>query len=499
MGTVGAMSSDGMELTVTPLSPPTESLDANPPPDDAPPSGFAGRLGWPAVILVTLVGAALRLVDLGRPPTAVFDEVYYAGEGQNLLRHGVEWDQKQGTGAFATNPPLGKWLIGLGEQFFGYDAFGWRISAAIAGTLSILLVMLIARRLFGSTLLACAAGLLVAMDGLHLVLSRTAMLDIFLLPFILAGFACLVLDREWRIRRYAADDARHRVRWWLLCAGVFAGLAGAVKWSGFWFLPVYAVVALVWDAGARRSAGAPAPWRRALRGTAPWLPAYFALAGVAYLASWFGWFASDDGYARHWYADQHHLGHGGLDDALGSLLHYHQEVLRFWSTAVATHEYGSSPPQWLLLDRAVVLAWSCGEPCGTSSQVSEVLLLGTPLLWWSFLPALVMLGWLAVARTDWRAIALALCALAGILGPAAFGRPTFLFDALPAEPFLVLAVVYGLDVLARRLWPARRVVVIAAYVIVVAACFAYFYPVFVGWPLSHADWFARMWLGERWI
>src|SRR5262245_8202111 len=74
IGTVIAMSSDRMELTVTPLAPPT---------DVRPPRIGAAPLRWTMVILVTLVGAALRLIDLGRPQTEVFDEIYYATAGRD--------------------------------------------------------------------------------------------------------------------------------------------------------------------------------------------------------------------------------------------------------------------------------------------------------------------------------------------------------------------------------------------------------------------------------
>ena len=70
--------------------------------------------------------------------------------------------------------------------------FGWRFSAAVAGILSVLLLVRIARRMFRSTVLGCAAGLLIALDGLHFVLSRTALLDIFLMMFVLAAFGALV-------------------------------------------------------------------------------------------------------------------------------------------------------------------------------------------------------------------------------------------------------------------------------------------------------------------
>ncbi len=93
-------------------------------------------------------------------------------EADELLHYGVEWRPENNAGDYVVHPPLGKWCIAVGEWLFGYNSFGWRISAAVIGTLSILLIIFIAQRLFRSTILACAAGLLMAVDGLHFVLSR---------------------------------------------------------------------------------------------------------------------------------------------------------------------------------------------------------------------------------------------------------------------------------------------------------------------------------------
>ena len=180
------------------------------------------------------------------------------------------------------HPPLGKWLIALGEQVFGYNEFGWRFSAAVAGTLSVLMLIRIARRMFRSTVLGCAAGLLMALDGFHLVLSRTALLDIFLLFFVLAAFGALVLDRDARRRRWlralegGLDPSRPGRAGRPPAAGgpgrgggsppaVLLGCACAVKWSALFFVPVFALLVLVWEVGARRTAGV----RRPVAGRAP--------------------------------------------------------------------------------------------------------------------------------------------------------------------------------------------------------------------------------------
>jgi dolichyl-phosphate-mannose--protein O-mannosyl transferase len=147
-----------------------------------------------------------------------------------------------------------------------------------------------------------------------------------------------------------------------------------------------------------------------------------------------------------------------------------------------------------------------------------VLLLGTPALWWSFIPALGGLAWLGISRRDWRAAAIGLGVAAGLLPWFWFalkGRTMFAFYALPAEPFLVLAVVFVLGAIMNPApgWGEtaatessgmfdRRVVgavILGAYVLVVAACFAYFYPIYTGEVIPYSDWSARMWLGGRWI
>ena len=87
-------------------------------------------------------------------------------------------------------------MISLGEQLFGMTPFGWRFVVAVTGTLAVLMVARIGRRLFRSTLLGCIAGLLLAVDGMAFVHSRTALLDPLLMFWALAAFGALLIDRD---------------------------------------------------------------------------------------------------------------------------------------------------------------------------------------------------------------------------------------------------------------------------------------------------------------
>src|SRR5690606_26378106 len=216
----------------------------------APPAAKDRWWSWVATGVVTAIAAIIRLVALDRPGHIIFDEVYYAPNAYALTRYGVEWHVPENgahpvdgapvlgdTAAYVVHPPLGKWMIALGELALGYNPVGWRISAAVVGILSVLMITRIARRLFGSTLLGATAGLLMALDGMHVVMSRTALLDIFLMFFIVAAFGALVLDRDSRRRRSLAalDDGvdpdhadRTRlggVRWWRIAAAAQIGRA----------------------------------------------------------------------------------------------------------------------------------------------------------------------------------------------------------------------------------------------------------------------------------
>jgi dolichyl-phosphate-mannose-protein mannosyltransferase len=498
-----------------------------------PPMPADGWKSWIPTFLVTAIAGILHFVHLSQPPGQIFDEIYYAKEGDDLLYHGVEWDHNSNSAEYVVHPPLGKWIIALGIRIVGwiegnngYHEYGWRVAAAVVGTLAVLVTIRTGRRLFRSTVLGCAAGLFMALDGLEFVLSRVALLDIFLMFFVLAPFAFLVIDRDQRRRRWlrALEEGRKRPRaavpWWRLASAVMIGCAMSVKWSALWYIVLFGLLALVWEAGARRSAGVRRWWADAIAGELPWLVLSGVLVVLTYLASWTGWFLSDNGYNRHWLASTG-KSEPPVIGALQNLYHYHMEALNFHNGLDAGHQYQSWPWQWLLLGRPVAFYWNGNGPCGAAKCAAEVLLLGTPILWWGFIPALAGLAWFGISRRDWRALALGLGVVAGIVPWFPWEiehRTMFYFYVLPAEPFLVLTLTYVLGALIRRptyagelyaaggtelLDPAERramgVIFGAAVVLAVAIIFAYFYPIYVGSNITYDQWLARMWLGNRWI
>ena len=264
-----------------------------------PPMPGSALWGWAGPLLVTALGAFRFGLQLGQPRAVLFDETDDVPDAYGILKHGVEIDHVsnvnallargstqilEGTkGEYVVHPPLGKMLIAAGEWLFGLTPFGWRFAVAAAGSLAILMTARIARRMTRLTLLGCAAGLLLALDGLEFVLSRTAILDIFVMFWVLAAFGLLLIDRD-RTRaalaaaagQGGADGPRLGFRWPLLLAGLCLGCACATKWNGVWYVIAFAALVVSWDVGARRAAGFGTGWRGMLRNDAPWLPVWFA-------------------------------------------------------------------------------------------------------------------------------------------------------------------------------------------------------------------------------
>jgi dolichyl-phosphate-mannose-protein mannosyltransferase len=498
-----------------------------------------GLWGWGAPLLIALFAGILRFWRLSTPKAFIFDETYYAKDAWSLLHFGVEQnyigtgkhknladehilagnlhDLFAGNAAYVVHPPAGKWVIAIGESLFGMNPFGWRFMVAVTGTLAVLMTARIGRRLFRSTLLGCVAGLLLSVDAMEFVHSRTALLDPLLMFWVLAAFGALLVDRDWSRERLAQrlDEVTGTLgpglgwRPWRLTAGVCLGMACATKWSGLWFVVVFGLMTVLWDVGARKTAGVRRPWLAVLvRDAAPAFGSLVLVSLAVYLASWTGWFLSDAQHAfyRDWAAT--HPGPWFVPDALVSLWHYHHEAWNFHTHLESFHPYRSDPWGWLVLARPVSYYYQgprLGEDGCQVAQCSQAITaIGTPAIWWAACLALPVLGYLWAARRDWRAGAILAGVAAGYLPWFLFSyRTIFSFYAVVFVPFLVLAVtmclglVIGIDATSsrRRQW---GVAAAGAYVLLAIANFAYLLPVISAQVIPYASWAHRMWW-KSWI
>jgi dolichyl-phosphate-mannose-protein mannosyltransferase len=413
----------------------------------------------------------------------------------------------------------------------------------------------LARRLTGSTALGLVAGLLLSFDGLHFVLSRLALLDIFLAFFLLCGVACVVNDRDWHRARLASlvDGPIPRDGWgpvrpllfrpWLLLGGVCFGLALGTKWTAIYPMAAFGLLVFVWSGGARKSFGV--RWARLRAVLADGVPAFVQLvlvAGFVYIATWTGWLVHADDYEQAYSQSQYARfvdegqscddgpvldddqwptakepdasGPGELVQSLRSLWYYHQDVYTFHTHFLncSTHHYESKPSGWLFVNRPVGVAADtdikptdpgCDAPEG-SFCYKQVLLIGTPVIWWGGAVALLFAGVMWVGTRDWRYGVITVGALSTWLPWLMYDdRPIFFFYAIATLPFLVLAITMAMGKLIgpSRLPSTRRtigVVVSGSFFVLALLNFAWFYPILSNELLTRDQWLDRIWF-SRWV
>ena len=514
--------------------------------------------GWVATAIATILAAAIRLPGLDNVRTLIFDETYYVKDAWSLLTLGYEgtW-AKDVDAAFATgdvsglstvggypvHPPTGKWLIALGMKIFGQaDPVGWRIAAAICGIITVFLLCRLTQNLFRTPALTLLAGLFLATDGMAIVMSRTSILDGFLTMFALAAFLCVAKDqeasrprllaklREWDglgaprqgwpdLRAYLTRQDRRPFtigpnasnRPWLLAAGVLAGLASSVKWSGIYALAFLGLFVALREITCRWRAGHPSPIRGALLADIWW--AFILMVPTAiltYIASWFGWFAHP---AAH--------GHGrsgipGFAGSLADLWLYHKEMWTFHNGLNTPHTYQSNPYTWLAQYRATSFHWANGPEvtgCASGKCATDIVALGNPLLWWIGIGALIVVLWATVRYRNWRTGVITLGYIALYVPWLAYAHRTiFTFYTVAFAPFVALAVAWLIAVLAGWVTadgqplgapvPRRTEltgwVLAAVLTVAILACAAYFMSLWRADVVDDSFWRAHMWL-PSWI
>jgi dolichyl-phosphate-mannose-protein mannosyltransferase len=489
---------------------------------------------WGAPLAVTLLAAILRLWHLGTPHALVFDETFYVKDSETMRHLGYEGSWPEGadakfnagdtniftsTGSYVAHPPLGKWIISLGLDALGAaNSVGWRISTALIGIIAVFVLIMIARKLFESTLLATLAGLLFAIDGSAIVMSRTSLLDNYVMFFGLLGFWAVLLDRDfsarkleqWMSRRTLADRTTDwgPTLWnrpWLLAAGAAFGAASAVKWSGLYFLAAFALYTVVSDALVRRSTGITFWGSGTLvkQGPATFL-LMIPVAAATYCASWTGWFVTRGGYYRD-YADLPGQAATGffrwVPHSIQSFFHYQQSVYNFNVGEHSPHAYAANPFGWFFLLRPTAFYYAgqttgqdgCTSVGGCAQYITSI---PNPLLWFAAIAALIYLVYRLIRRREWQVGLILMGTVAGYLPWLMYsGRTIFQFYTIAFLPYLILGlvVVFG-ALLGTREDPAWRrlsgIRMVAGFLVLVILVSAFFYPVNIGAQVP--VWFAQL-------
>ena len=499
---------------------------------------------------MVLLAAVLRLWNLGVPHALVFDETFYVKDAWSLFHNGYEstWPTDANslfeagqTNIFTTNPsfvvhpPLGKWLIALGMNLLGPDnSWGWRLATVVAGVLAVVLIMLVAEKLFQSRLLALIAGFLLAIDGHAIVMSRVALLDNFVMFFALLGVGAVLMDREWHATRLASRLAGSEDRdwgpalWWrpwLLAAGLAFGLTSSVKWSGLYFLAAFGIYLVVVDALARRRNGVSFWASAAILKQAP--VTFLLLVPVAvttYLVSWTGWIVTRGGYYRDWAESAGAAWTGGLawvPHTIQNFWHYHVAAYTYHVGLATPHPYQANPLTWLFMTRPTSMYYrgsSQGEfGCQFENCSEAITSVGNPLIWWAATAALFYLVYRLARYREWRVGFIMMGMVAGYLPWLMYlNRTVFQFYTIAFEPYLLLGLTFAIGLILKRIpdqaRPTRRRsahsqvpeydpnphagagAAVAAGLGIALVLTAFFFPVWTGMQTPFAFWQIHIWM-----
>jgi dolichyl-phosphate-mannose-protein mannosyltransferase len=424
------------------------------------PNNAAGRTVLVAAIIFMVAHLAF-LAGVTAPNKFYFDEVHYVPAARQMLSA-----DKSGPQLNPMHPPLAKQLIALSIDVFGDTPLGWRYGSVLFGALAIVGVYLCGLALFGVQSAAVAAAMIAFFNQMVFVQSRIAMLDIFALTFAL--FATAAFLRGFHERR---------PQLWFGLAGLACGLSAACKWSGLFVLATCVVVI----AAVRLMQG----WRvRFLdAGDQDWYRpdlwpdfklVHFAVCFVLIPAIvYFAAFVPLYGFS--------------LPDILEAQRRIFGDNT---TTALAGHTYMSAWPTWPLLVRPV---WFLFDKVG-EDEISAVVFLGNPLVFWP------MLGALAVALRDLIVTRRrdAFLVLAFYFGPylawAWLPRTlAFLYYYLPPATFGSLALVYLLRRSGNPRW------LLWGFVAVACAGFVAMLPISAAFIGTSMATFTRLMIFQNWI
>lgn len=489
---------------------------------------YFSKRDWWIIGGLTLAALLLRFVNLPHPKEIIFDETYFANFAHNYLTN---------TKFFDAEPPLAKFFIAGGQQLFGFNSFGWRFMPALFGAAVIPLMYVFVKRLFGGIVMPTCAALLALFDGLLLVESRTALIDIFVVFFNLLTYLLFLLHLQ-------AKSHKHSFIF-LVLTGISLGLGLSVKWITLAFIaPAIALLVVLWLSGKPRVKklfkvrGKEALFKTIGATRANLRPFYYYLVFLALVpVALYLWIFSF---------------HVPFDSTGESIWGIHKQIFNYHHNLTATHPYGSSWWSWPILERPVLYYFK--SPAG---QWSSITALGNPIIWWTGLAALAYGAWRFV-KTRNLALGLVLFAFIAHFGPwALIDRVLFIYHYMGGLPFLMIVMAYALgqswawkpkdttwqvfawgllvayggiiggllarsafgDVDAaiafimgaalvslpivwfllsdvRRLtWGQKQVV---TFLCLVALTFAYFYPLWTGIPLDYNDFQRHLWL-KSWI
>jgi len=387
------------------------------------------------IVLVAILFVAIicRVWLLGQPSAYVYDEVYYVKYAKMFLS-GKYW--------IDVHPALGDVIIAIGIKIFGDHSWAWRLLAALAGIAIIPLSYSIASRIFKNRWIGVITAFLLTFDGLMLVQSRTALLDIFMTFFVLCAYFFYLKYREKQNLAFLA------------ACGLTLGLALATKWvaAPFWII---IIGWFIWD--TRKTP------RRLWWG----LLFLIILPAAIYILSFLL-------YRRR-----------GAESFWAYLKYWHIRTLKFHYYLRSPHAYESRWYTWPILYQPV---WYLKTEM-SDGTVSAIVTLGNPLIWLTSIIAFFYSIYLLFFKRFYAVLIPLLSFSLFYFSWAVIKRPEFVYYIVPALPFYFMLCAFFIMNIYKKYKIIGAILLIA-----VAAFFLFFYPIAINRPISQTYMKSMIWL-----
>jgi 4-amino-4-deoxy-L-arabinose transferase-like glycosyltransferase len=148
-----------------------------------------------------------------------YGNTYYAAAARSMTEswHNFIYGSYDAGGFITTDkPPFSLWVQAASAKVFGYGSWSLLLPSAVAGALSVWLLTITVRRVWGRTA-GLSAGLALALTPIMFAVSRSTNPDAILV--------CLLVASAWAVERAIATD---RLRWSAL-AGLLVGFGFLTK------------------------------------------------------------------------------------------------------------------------------------------------------------------------------------------------------------------------------------------------------------------------------
>ena len=401
-----------------------------------------------------------------------FDEVYHARTAYEYMENIYPYE--------ITHPPLGKSIITLGIQLFGFNPFGWRFMGALFGVLILPVTYILGKRLFKKTLWAGMATALFATDFMHYALTRIATIDSYSLFFILLMYLFMY---EYTQHNFNKEKLSRTFLPLGLC-GLAFGLGAATKWLclyaglGLAILFFYTVYQRVQEYHYAKEEGIEevvSAFKKKLTFTILFCVLVFILIPIAiYCISYIPYFNArpDFGLEGIWKNQEY-------------MLNYHGNL-----TTTSPHPYQSSIYTWPFAIRPVFFFLAENAPAG---MTGVIWCMPSPIIAWGGIAAvLYLIGLRGQGKCNFKGLPFVAIAAFSQLWPwTVITREVFIYHYFAAMPFLIYAIVYAMRYIWENYKHGKKLVI--GFLILCILAFFLFYPVITGtlvprWLASLARW-----------